>query len=205
MGFGIHDASLPVLVHTLKALAAILKKAANHAKAKNIDPAVLLQSRLFPDMFPLVRQVQIATDMSKGGAARLAGVDNPAFPDTETSFAELQERLDRTIAFIKSVKPAQMAGAESRPVTLQLGRGPVSFARGQDYLMGWVLPNVYFHVTTAYNILRHCGVELSKSDFLGAVPGAVMPGAPAKKGAIKKKSGEKKTAAAKKKPAAKVK
>ena len=205
MGFGIHDASLPVLVHTLKALSAILKKAANHAKAKNIDPAVLLQSRLFPDMFPLVRQVQIATDMSKGGAARLAGVDNPAFPDTETSFAELQDRLDRTIAFIKSVKSAQMAGAESRPVTLQLGRGPVSFARGQDYLMGWVLPNVYFHVTTAYNILRHCGVELSKSDFLGAVPGAVMPGAPAKKGAIKKKSGEKKTAAAKKKPAAKVK
>jgi hypothetical protein len=97
------------------------------------------------------------------------------------------------------VKPAQMAGAESRPVTLQLGRGPVSFARGQDYLMGWVLPNVYFHVTTAYNILRHCGVELSKSDFLGAVPGAVMPGAPAKKGAGKKKAAAKKAPA--KKPA----
>ena len=205
MGFGMHDASLPVLVHTLKALSAILKKGADHAKAKNIDPAVLLQSRLFPDMFPLVRQVQIATDMSKGGAARLAGIDNPAFPDTETSFAELQDRLDRTIAFIKSVKPAQMAGAESRPVTLQLGRGPVSFARGQDYLTGWVLPNVYFHVTTAYNILRHCGVDLSKSDFLGAVPGAVMPGTPVKKGAAKKRAGEKKTAAAKKKPAAKVK
>ena len=197
MGFGIHDASLPVLVHTLKALSAILKKGANHAKAKNIDPAVLLQSRLFPDMFPLVRQVQIATDMSKGGAARLAGIDNPAFPDTETSFAELQERLDRTIAFIKSVKSAQMAGAESRPVTLQLGRGPVSFARGQDYLMGWVLPNVYFHVTTAYNILRHCGVELSKSDFLGAVPGAVMPGAPAKKAAAKNKSAASKATAKK--------
>ena len=197
MGFGIHDASLPVLVHTLKALSAILKKGANHAKAKNIDPAVLLQSRLFPDMFPLVRQVQIATDMSKGGAARLAGVDNPAFPDTETTFAELQERLERTIAFIKSVKSAQMAGAESLPVTLQLGRGPVSFARGQDYLTGWVLPNVYFHVTTAYNILRHCGVELSKSDFLGAVPGAVMPGAPAKKAAAKKKSAASKATAKK--------
>lgn len=197
MGFGIHDASLPVLAHTLKALSAILKKGANHAKAKNIDPQVLLQSRLFPDMFPLVRQVQIATDMSKGGAARLAGIDNPAFPDTETSFAELQERLERTIAFIKSVKSAQIAGAESRPVTLQLGRGPVSFARGQDYLTGWVLPNVYFHVTTAYNILRHCGVELSKSDFLGAVPGAVMPGAPAKKAAAKKKSAASKATAKK--------
>ena len=192
MGFGIHDASLPVLIHTLKGLSAILKKAADHAKAKGIDPSVLLSARLFPDMFPLVRQVQVATDMSKGGAARLAGIDNPAFPDTEATFAELQDRLDRTIAFIKSVKPAQLAEAASRPVTLQLGRGPVSFARGQDYLTGWVLPNVYFHVTTAYNILRHNGVELSKSDFLGAVPGAVMPRAPAKKGAAKKKAAAKK-------------
>ena len=193
----LYTGSVPVFQQILTAQAAILAKAAAHAEAHKIEPDAFLQSRLFPDMFPLVRQVQIATDMSKGGAARLAGIDNPAFPDTETSFAELQERLDRTIAFIKSVKSAQMAGAESRPVTLQLGRGPVSFARGQDYLMGWVLPNVYFHVTTAYNILRHCGVELSKSDFLGAVPGAVMPGAPAKKAAAKKKSAASKATAKK--------
>ena len=109
------------------------------------------------------------------------------FPDVETSFPELQDRIDRAIAFIRSVKPAQMESAATRPVTLQLGRGPVSFARGQDYLTGWVLPNVYFHITTAYNILRHNGVELSKSDFLGAVPGAVMPGAPTKKAQATKK------------------
>ena len=181
MSFDLHAASVPVLIHALKTLSAILKKAAAHAKATGIDPAVLLDARLFPDMFPLVRQVQIATDMSKGGAARLAGVENPAFPDTERSFSELQDRLDRTLAFLRRVKRSQMAGAESRPVSLQVGGSPVSFARGQDYLTGWVLPNVYFHIATAYNILRHNGVALGKRDFLGPVPGAVMPAAPARK------------------------
>jgi hypothetical protein len=166
-----YQASVPVLIHNLKALSAILKKGADHARARGIDPAVLVDARLFPDMFPLVRQVQIATDMAKGGAARLAGVEVPSFPDTESSFPELQERIARTIAFLKGIKPAQLEGSEQREVNLQMRLGAVSFT-GQYYLLSWVMPNVYFHVTTAYNILRHNGVELGKWDFLGKAPGA---------------------------------
>jgi hypothetical protein len=184
MSLDMHHASIPVLIHGLRNLSAILKKGADHAKAKGIDPAVLLNARLFPDMFPLTRQVQIATDMAKGCAARLAGIENPVFPDTEASFPELQERVTRTIAFLRSVKAAELRGSESRAIQLQMRMGAITFDRGQDFLAGWVLPNFYFHLATAYNILRHNGVELSKGDFLGKVPGAVMPGAaraPAKK------------------------
>jgi uncharacterized protein len=186
MPLSMYQASVPVLIHNLKTLAAILKKGADHAKACGIDPAVLVNARLFPDMFPLARQVQIATDMAKGGAARLAGVEMPSFPDTESSFPELQERIARTIAFLKSIKPAQLEGSEQREVTLQMRMGAVSFT-GQYYLQSWVMPNVYFHVTTAYNILRHNGVELGKWDFLGKAPGAnIKAGKPAKKAAKKR-------------------
>ena len=186
MSLSMYQASVPVLIHNLKALSAILKKGADHARARGIDPEVLVNARLFPDMFPLARQVQIATDMAKGGAARLAGVEIPSFPDTESSFPELQERIARTIAFLKSIKPAQLEGSEQREVQLQMRMGAVSFA-GQYYLLSWVMPNVYFHITTAYNILRHNGVELGKWDFLGKAPGAdIRAGKPAKKPAKKR-------------------
>ena len=183
MSLSMYNASIPVMIHNLKNLAAILKKGADHAKAKGIEPAVLINARLYPDMFPLVRQVQIAADSAKGAAARLAGVELPSFPDTETSFPELQARVARTIAFLKSVKPAQFEGADTREIQLQMRMGSVGFD-GESYLVGWALPNFYFHLTTAYNILRHNGVELGKWDFLGKVPGSRM--APAAKPAAKK-------------------
>ena len=186
MPLSMHAASVPVFKQLLAGLGDVLGKAEAHAIDRKIDPSVFLQTRLFPDMFPLVRQVQIATDMAKGGAARLAGVEIPSFPDTESSFPELQERLTRTIAFLKSIKPAQMEGSEQREVNLQMRMGAVSFT-GQYYLLSWVMPNVYFHVTTAYNILRHNGVELGKWDFLGKAPGAnIKAGKPAKKPAKKR-------------------
>ncbi len=186
MSLSMYQASIPVLIHNLKTLAAILKKGADHARARGIEPAVLLNARLFPDMFPLLRQVQIATDMAKGGGARLAGVEIPSFPDTEASFPELQQRITRTVAFLKSIKPERLEGSKQREVNLQMRMGAVSFT-GQSYLLGWVIPNVYFHVTTAYNILRHNGVELGKWDFLGKAPGAVIrTGKPAKKPAKKR-------------------
>lgn len=127
---------------------------------------MLLNARLFPDMYPLVRQVQIATDMSKGAAARLANVEIPKFEDNETTFDELQARIANTIAFIDSIQPAQLEGSETREVVINVRKVNLTFT-GLDYLLKWVNPNVYFHVTTAYNILRHNGVELGKSDFLG--------------------------------------
>ncbi|MDP1659633.1 MAG: DUF1993 domain-containing protein [Methylotenera sp.] len=164
--FTMYEATIPPLKRTLTNLAAILKKGEEYADAKKIEHAVLLNARLFPDMYPLTRQVQIATDMSKGAAARLAGVEIPKYEDNETSFAELQARIAKTIVFIDTVKPAQMEGSESREVTITVRKVGLKFT-GQDYLLKWVNPNVYFHVTTAYNILRHNGVELGKQDFLG--------------------------------------
>ncbi|MEQ1765880.1 MAG: DUF1993 domain-containing protein, partial [Methylotenera sp.] len=161
-----YEASIPVLKRTLTNLAAILKKGEQYADARKIEHAVLLNARLFPDMYPLTRQVQIATDMSKGAAARLAGLEVPKYEDNETTFAELQARITKTIAFIDTVKPAQFEGSESREVTITVRQVDLKF-KGQDYLLKWVNPNVYFHVTTAYNILRHNGVELGKVDFLG--------------------------------------
>lgn len=160
------DVSVTPLVRALNNLSNILKIGAEHADIKKIEHSVLLNSRLFPDMFPLVRQVQIATDMSKGGVARLAGIEIPKFDDNETTFEELQARIAKTIAFLQTVKPEQFEGAETKDITINVRKVDVHF-KGQAYLLNWVFPNVYFHVTTAYNILRHNGVELGKPDFLG--------------------------------------
>lgn len=161
------DATITPLKRALTNLSAILKKGEAYADDKKIEHAVLLNARLFPDMYPLTRQVQIATDMSKGAAARLAGVEIPKYEDNETTFAELQTRIANTIAFLDTIKPAQLEGSETREVTITVRKIDLKFT-GQDYLLRWVNPNVYFHVTTAYNILRHNGVELGKKDFLGA-------------------------------------
>lgn len=160
------DAVIPPLKRALNNLSSILEKGEAYADAKKIEHAVLLNARLFPDMYPLTRQVQIATDMSKGAAARLAGVEIPKYEDNETSFEELQARIAKTLAFIDSVQPHQLEGSETREVTITIRKVDLKFT-GQDYLLKWVQPNVYFHVTTAYNILRHNGVELGKADFLG--------------------------------------
>ena len=162
----IYEATIPPLKRTLSNLATIMKKAEEYADAKKVEHHVLLNSRLFVDMYPLTRQVQIATDMSKGAGARLAGVEVPRYEDTETSFTELQARITKTIAFLDTIKPEQLAGAEAREITITVRKAELKFS-GQDYLLKWVLPNVYFHVTTAYNILRHNGVELGKQDLLG--------------------------------------
>lgn len=166
MTISMYQASVPVLRRALVNLSAILDKAAAHAEAKKIEPTVLLNSRLFPDMFPLLRQVQIATDNAKGGVSRLAGVEPPKYDDNEASFAELKARLDKTIAYLDSFTPAQIDGSEQRPVVLKMRSGELNFV-GIDYLLGYLLPNFFFHVTTAYAILRHNGVEIGKKDFLG--------------------------------------
>jgi hypothetical protein len=166
MSLSMYQSTIPVFIHGLTNLAAILKKGAEHAEARKIDPAVLIQSRLAPDMFPLARQVQIASDVVKGGGARLAGVEVPSFADTETTFPELQERIAKTIAFLKTLTPAQIDGSEERTVTLKVGGEPLEF-KGAAYLFQFVLPNLHFHTTVAYSILRHNGVGLGKADFLG--------------------------------------
>jgi hypothetical protein len=168
MAISMYQSSVPVLLRVLGNLRAILEKGAAHAEAKKVDPAVLIGDRLYCDMFPLSRQVQIAADMAKGCAARLAGVEPPKYEDTETSFAELLARIDKTVAYIGEFKAAQIDGSENRAVTLTTPRGTLNFS-GQHYLLYFVLPNLYFHVTTAYNILRHNGVELGKQDYLGMV------------------------------------
>ncbi len=166
MAFSIYTASAPVFVRILSNLSTILDKAEAHCTARKIAPEALLQFRLYPDMFPLVRQVQIATDMSKGAVARLAQAEVPSYADTETTFEELRARLAKTIDFIKSFKPEQIEGAESRTIVLKTGNGERTF-EGADYLLNFVLPNVHFHATTTYAILRHCGVELGKKDYTG--------------------------------------
>lgn len=167
MSITMYDATIPPLRRALTNLLHILDKAAGHAEKQNIDPAVLVNMRLFPDMFPLARQVQIATDVAKGCAARLAGLEPPKYEDNEQSFPELKARVEKTLAFLDSVAPDQIAGSETRTVTLKVGKDTLTF-QGLGYLQHFVLPNVYFHVTTTYAILRHCGVELGKRDFLGS-------------------------------------
>ncbi|MGC4060917.1 MAG: DUF1993 domain-containing protein [Aquabacterium sp.] len=165
MSISMYSAFIPVAIRNLNALSAILGKAAAHCEARKIDPAAFLSARLFPDMFPLTRQVQIAADMTKGGAARLAGIDIPKYEDNETTFSELQARLDKTVAFLKTIQPAQIDGKEDTDIVITLPSRTLEF-KGQAYLTGFVLPNMYFHSTTAYDLLRHGGVELSKQDFL---------------------------------------
>jgi hypothetical protein len=166
MKISMYQASVPTFTRMLANLAAILEKAAAHAEAKKIDPAVLMGSRLYPDMFPLVKQVQIAADAAKGGAARLAQLEPPVYEDNEASIADLVARLRKTIAYLETLKPEQVDGSEDRTVTWKT-RTATKSMQGMPYLLNHVLPNLYFHVTTAYAILRHNGVEIGKGDFLG--------------------------------------
>jgi len=166
MSLTMHQATIPALTRILGALSKLLDKAAAHCEARKIDPSVLVNYRLAPDMFPLARQIQIATDQVKGLAARLTGSEIPSYPDTEVSFDELKARIAKTIDYAKSFTPAQFDGSEDRPVTIKAGTNDLNFS-GSDYAFGFVFPNFYFHAATAYNILRHCGVEVGKRDFLG--------------------------------------
>ena len=166
MKVSMYQASIPTITRALNNLAAVLEKGAAHAEAKKFDASALVESRLFPDMFPLAKQVQIASDSAKGGAARLAQAQPPAFEDNETTFAELIERCKKTVAYLETLKPEQIDGGEDRTVTWQT-RSATKSMQGQPYLLNHVLPNVFFHVATAYDILRHNGVEIGKQDFLG--------------------------------------
>jgi len=166
MSLSMYQASIPVFIRLLGNLSAILDKAAAYAQEKKIEPSVLINARLAPDMFPLARQVQIATDGAKGCAARLAGIEIPSYADTESSFPELQERIAKTVAFLQSVSAAQVEGSEVRTISLKLRGEEVQF-QGQPYLLYFVLPNFFFHITTAYNILRHNGLQIGKPDYLG--------------------------------------
>ncbi len=168
MTISMYKASVPSLVRTLTNFIGILEKGEASAIARKIDPTVLVNSRLYPDMLPLVKQVHIAADIAKKGAARLAGVEAPKNEDNETTFPELITRLKSTIAFLETLTAEQIDGTEGKSITLPVGKETMTF-EGLPYLLGFVLPNVYFHVTTAYNILRHSGVEVGKMDSLGKV------------------------------------
>lgn len=166
MTISMYQSSIPVFIRQLENLSAILTKAAAHAEAKKIDQSVFITARLFPDMFPLSRQVQIACDSVKAGAARLAEVELPSFADTEVTFPELQERIAKTVQFLQSLKAEQIDGKEDLKITYTQ-RGKESNFIGQPYLLNYVLPNLYFHITATYAILRHNGVEIGKKDYLG--------------------------------------
>ena len=166
MSISMYQASAPRFANTLKNLSAVLDKAKAHAEAKKIDEQVLTSARLFPDMFALARQVQIACDTAKGAVARLAGVEIPKHEDTEKTFDELKERIAKTLAFIATVKAAQLDGTEDKEIVLKL-QGKDVPTKALTYLLGRAWPNFYFHAATAYNILRHNGVEIGKGDFIG--------------------------------------
>ena len=167
MTFSMYAASVPVFRQILTALSAVLDKAEAHAADKKIEPAALLQARLFPDMFPLARQVQVAADFAKGTCARLAGVDVPKYDDVESTFAELRARIATTLAFIASLDQEAIAGSFDRAITTGSGEKIRHFT-GQEYLLHYAFPHFYFHATTAYDILRHNGVEVGKKDFVGS-------------------------------------
>ncbi|KFI05758.1 DUF1993 family protein [Massilia sp. BSC265] len=167
MSLSMYTASVPVFQKMLRALAGVLEKAEAHVQQHKLEPAALLQARLFPDMFPLVGQVLIATDFAKGASARLAGREVPRYDDTEQSFAELQQRITKTLGYIESLPREAFDAAAERAITHGAGERARHFERGDDYLTGFVLPNFFFHVTTAYAILRHNGVPIGKRDFLG--------------------------------------
>jgi hypothetical protein len=166
MPISMYQASAPRFTNMLNNLSAVLDKAQAHAEAKKIEPAVLLGCRLRPDMFTLTRQVQVACDNAKGAVARLAGVEVPKHEDTEQSFADLKARIAKTTDFVASFKPAQIDGTEEKEIHLKLGPLDVRW-KGMQYLLGFALPNFYFHVVTAYDILRHNGVEVAKRDYIG--------------------------------------
>jgi hypothetical protein len=165
MAVTMYAAAVPAFQNHLAALDAMLDKAVEYAAAKKVDVSVLLTARLYPDMFNFTRQVQLATDFAKACCARLAGVPVPSFPDTETTVPELKERVAKTQAFLAGVKPEQFEGSEARDVTIKVGGNDTTFS-GRDYLLHYAIPNFYFHCTTAYDILRHNGLEIGKRDFM---------------------------------------
>ena len=167
MSLSVYQVSIPVFIHGLNNLSGILTKALSFAESKKIEPSILVNARLAPDMFPLSRQIQIATDVVKGGAARLAGIEIPSYEDTETTFEELQARIAKTITFLESIKAEQVDGSEERQINLKVGGNELNFT-GQVYLLQFVIPNFYFHITTTYAILRHNGLDIGKKDFLGS-------------------------------------
>jgi hypothetical protein len=167
MPLSMHQASVTLFARTLTALDAILDKAAAHAEAKKIEPDALLTARLSPNMFTFTKQVQLATDFAKGPVSRLAGIDIPKYADEEKTFAELKARIAKTIAYIKTVKPEQVDAAADKDVTFPAGPEKTLTLPGSQYLLAVALPNFFFHVTTAYDLLRHNGVELGKLDFIG--------------------------------------
>jgi uncharacterized protein len=171
MTVSLFDVSIPTFLHTLHSLRNILEKGVAHAEARKYDPNVLATLRLYPDMLPLNRQVQIATDAAKGAAARLSATEPPKFEDNETTMSELIARVAKTIDYLQSFKPTQFEGAEGRVITVKSPRNTFNFT-AVDYVRHWALPNFFFHVTTAYALLRHGGVEIGKQDYLGAVPQA---------------------------------
>jgi hypothetical protein len=167
MSISMYKASAPIFVQFLTSLSAILDKAAAHAEAKKVDPAVLLHARLFPDMFPLVRQIRAATDHAVNACGKLAGAEPPVFSNSEASIPELRDRISKTIDFIKGLSPAQIDGTEDKQITFVFPNGNKREFTGQGLLLNFCLPNFYFHATTAYDILRQCGVEVGKRDFMG--------------------------------------
>jgi hypothetical protein len=169
MSQSIYDASIPWFLHAIGNLSNVLEKGSAHCEKEKIDPTAMLSARLYPDMFALTRQVQVVSDQVKGAAARLAVVEPPKFADTESSFAELKTRLDNTANFLKGLDQARFDGADTRPIEMKFPQATLNFANGWTYLLGFVLPNLYFHGATAYDILRHNGVKLGKQDFIGAI------------------------------------
>lgn len=167
MTISMYTASVPVFKQMLNSMSKVLAKAEEHAKEKKIEPAVFLQLRLYPDMFPLTRQVQIAADFAKSVSARLANVDVPAYEDNEQSFADLQARISKTLTFLNSLSEAQFGGAENREIILRPGTPKEKKFNGSDYLLSYGLPQFFFHITTTYAILRHNGVVIGKADFMG--------------------------------------
>ncbi|XIA66917.1 DUF1993 family protein [Bradyrhizobium sp. TZ2] len=162
-----YDATVPAFLQILGSLSGLLTKAEAHCAAKNIQPEVLLNARLYPDMLPLNRQIQLACDFATKGCARLTHSEVPSIPDTEKTFADLQQRLANTIAYVKSFKPAQFEGADAKDVTFPAGPNKSMTLKGQQFLSGFSFPNFYFHAAIAHGILRHSGVEIGKRDFLG--------------------------------------
>ena len=163
-----YKTSVPVFKQLLTSLSVILTKAETYAAGKKFEPAVLLNARLYPDMFPLIRQVQVAADFAKSVSARLAGVEVPAYEDNEQTFADLQARIAKTLAFIESLTPAQFEGSETRDIVLRPGTPKEKKMIGHNYLINYGLPQFFFHVTTAYAILRHNGLDVGKGDFMGS-------------------------------------
>lgn len=166
MNISMYQASVPPLTHSLSNLAHILEKGLAHANSKKIEPEALINFRLYPDMFPLKKQVQIASDISRRGIARLASLDAPVMEDNETSFPELIDRTNNTISYLKTFTLDQIDGTETKKIELDIRGNTITF-EGMSYLLYFIMPNVYFHITTTYDILRHCGVEIGKIDFLG--------------------------------------